>query len=297
MTGFLALAVLLLPANATDLPPWKRVVLRGKPQPAATTDRLLLWPAGAAACVLKDETKPLDTQDSPHDCGEIAATVYLSVGRMLFPPVQATGTAAGGLSVSWESWKESMDGWGREADKLDVDSAGIVRAVLYSAPLDGGCTPSGVEVAPVHDPRGQACLVSHGRVELFLGPGALASMSTSPADVDVADLRRFAPCSLCEQGFCEAEACRAAHRRVADAMQPRLLELERQRAEEEAERRMQERQETARTAQLDQRECNDCYKKQYFELRSSGLGVSQAEEGALGNCHSWCGRRGLSPSE
>ena len=49
MTGFLALAVLLLPANATDLPPWKRVVLRGKPQPAATNDRLRLPASRAAA--------------------------------------------------------------------------------------------------------------------------------------------------------------------------------------------------------------------------------------------------------
>lgn len=236
MPWLYALLLLAVPvSHSAELPKWQQVRLVGKVDPKATSDGLTLAPASGFGCVLKDETKPVESQDAPHDCSEIVTKVFLSDGTSLYPPVETAGSVAGGLQTTWDDWATSLAGWGSKIEDLKPSSDGTVTAKLFSLPLEGGCVPTKVVNEPVRDRKGQRCLASHGETTLPLGPAALLALDRKVQSLESGDdtacvpnlkgcdsltqLESLATCSACQDEWCDEAACESVHERAVAAVQ------------------------------------------------------------------------------
>ena len=101
-------------------PKWQQVRLVGSVSHDVTSDGVVFRPDQTFGCIMKDETKPLEVQDSPYDCGQFQTQLYLYDGTALYPPVEAKGTGADGLVTTWADWGLSIQHWGSSYEKLQI---------------------------------------------------------------------------------------------------------------------------------------------------------------------------------
>ena len=105
MKRFLLCGLFVVPVvGFAQLPKWQQVRLVGSVSHDVTSDGVVFRPDQTFGCIMKDETKPLEVQDSPYDCGQFQTQLYLYDGTALYPPVEAKGTVADGLVTTWADW-------------------------------------------------------------------------------------------------------------------------------------------------------------------------------------------------